>query len=170
MPKQRHGLVVFSNHHQSGINSALRFWISDRLWGRLDKDWSRIVQRDYTQGGHRLLREAKAKFAAPHPVKQPPVLPIADFVGTYKSRICRSIHVCEKNGQLLLKCGTRFNGAMKTWHGNSFRVFFSNPQLHDWLVTFNTRDQQAISLRVREAPWAPDWYDDRDDLGEFVKQ
>jgi hypothetical protein len=37
-------------------------------------------------------------------------------------------------------------------------------------MTFTIADGKVASLRVQEAPWAPQWYDDRDDLGVFEGQ
>jgi CubicO group peptidase (beta-lactamase class C family) len=170
MPKERLGVVILSNHKGTGINYALRFWIFDRLPGRPDFDWSSSVRKDYTQGGQRLLREAKAKFDAKRPPEKPPSQPLADYAGSFESRIYGTIQVTEKDGQLNLTFGTRFQGEFKPWQGDAFRVFFSNPRHHDWLVTFAVTGGKVASLRVQEAPWDPQWYDDRDDLGEFVRR
>lgn len=75
-----------------------------------------------------------------------------------------------KAGRLKLQFGTRFDGELKTWQGDIFRAFFPNPCLDDWLLTFATTGDRVTSLRVQEAPWAPQWYDDRDDLGIFDRQ
>jgi CubicO group peptidase (beta-lactamase class C family) len=170
MPKERLGVVILSNHKGTGINYALRFWIFDRLLGRPDFDWSSSVRKDYTEGGQRLLREAQARFDAKRPPEKPPSRPLADYAGSYESRLYGMLQVTEKDGHLKLTFGTRFQGEFKAWQGDAFRVFFSNPLHHDWLVTFSVADGKVASLRAQEAPWAPQWYDDRDDLGEFFRR
>ncbi len=69
-----------------------------------------------------------------------------------------------------LKYGTRFQGELKRWQRDAFRASFSNPSLDDWLVTFAATAGRITSLRVQESPWAPSWYDDRDDLGVFERR
>jgi hypothetical protein len=170
MPGERVGVVILSNHHRTGINFALRSWIFDRLLKRPDYDWSRAVRKDYTQGWQRLLREAKAEFDAGRPPEKPASLQLADYAGAFESRLYGTIRVTERDGRLNLHFGTRFQGKLRAWQGDTFRAFFPNPRLDDWLVTFAVADRNVASLRVQEAPWAPSWYDDRDDLGEFVRR
>ena len=59
MPQEGLGVVILSNHHQTGINLALRSWVFDKLLGQPERDWSTIVREDYANGWQRLLREAK---------------------------------------------------------------------------------------------------------------
>jgi hypothetical protein len=59
---------------------------------------------------------------------------------------------------------------MKSWGENQFRAFFSTPGIDDWLVTFAVRDDRIHSMHVQESPWAPAWYDDRDNLGVFARR
>lgn len=167
-PGQRAGVVVLSNAHRTGINFALRTWILDRLLNQPDKDWSVLLRADYTKGRQK-LRDAKAEFAAKRkPDKQNTLRP-SEFTGTYVSPLYSSIHVSARYGQLSLKCGTRFHGKMQHWQGNSYRVFFSDPLIHDWLVTFTVADGKVVSLRANDTPWAPKGYDDRDNLGMFAR-
>jgi CubicO group peptidase (beta-lactamase class C family) len=170
MPQERLGVVILSNHHQTGINSALKSWIFDRLLSRPQKDWSTAVRTDYIQGWQRLRREAKARFAAKRPPEKPASLPLSEYAGKYVSDLYGTIHVREKDGSLRLQFGTRFLGELQTWGGDSFRVFFSNPRLDDWLVTFAIDEDKVASLKAQESPWAPEWYNDRDDLGVFKKR
>lgn len=170
IPKERMGVVILSNHQRTGINYALRSWIFDRLLGRPDHDWSSVVLKDYTQGWQRLLREAKAEFDAKQPPKTPTTQPLADYAGTYESELYGTIRVSEQDGGLKLRFGPRFTGELRSWQGDAYRAFFTSPLHHDWLVTFSMTDGQVASLHVQEAPWAPAWYDDRDDLGTFVRQ
>ncbi len=170
IPKERLGVVILSNHQKTGINYALRFWIFDRLLGRPDHDWSRTVLKDYAQGWQRLLREAKAEFDAKRPPEKPPSQPLADYAGTYESQLYGTIRVTQREGGLALRFGPRFQGELRTWQGDAFRAFFASQRHHDWLVKFSVADGNVASLQVQEAPWAPAWYDDRDDLGVFARK
>ncbi|MBI3862463.1 MAG: serine hydrolase [Planctomycetia bacterium] len=170
MPKKRLGVVILSNHHQTGLNYALRSWIFDRLLRRPEYDWISAIRADQSQGWRRLLREARAEFDARRPADLPPSRPLAEYAGDYESRLYGTIHVIAGEGQLKLKFGTHFHGDLKPWHGETFRAFFPNPRLDDWQVAFAISDGRVASLKVQEAPWAPQWYDDRDDLGEFVRK
>lgn len=170
MPEPRLGVVILSNHHQTGINTALRSWIFDRLLERPAFDWSSAVKKDYAQGWQKLLRDAKTAFDDKRPSAEPTSRPASDYAGTYESRLYGKIAVVEQAGKLRLKFGTRFQGELRARHGDTFRAFFTNPRLDDWLVTFATADEKVASLQVQEAPWAPPWYDDRDDLGIFERR
>lgn len=75
-----------------------------------------------------------------------------------------------RDGRLELQFGTRFHGELQAWQGDTFRAFFPNPRLDDWLATFAIADGKVASLRAQEAPWAPPWYDDRDHLGVFARR
>ena len=159
MPEERLGVVILSNHHRTGINYALKFWIFDRLLGRPDYDWSSTVRTDYTHGWQ-TLREAQAAFDADRPPETPPTQPLADYAGFYESRLYGTIQVTEQGGQLNLTCGTRFQGELQAWQGNDFRAFFSNPQIHD-MEASNCSTEQAV-LRERPPsspilPPAPTW-------------
>jgi CubicO group peptidase (beta-lactamase class C family) len=170
MPSESLGLVILSNHRQTGVNSALRSWILDRLLNQPDRDWSSEVRKEYEGGWIRLLREARERFEDDHASTSPPSRPLSEYAGTYESALYGAIDVTEQRGRLSLQFGTRFEGEMKHWDGDSFRVFFKNPGHDDWLVTFDLEGDRLTSLGAREAPWAPDWYDDRDDLGDFRRQ
>ncbi len=170
MPQERLGLVFLSNHHQTGINSALRSWIFDRLLSQPEKDWSTAVRTDYAQGWQKLLREAKAQFAAKRPPEKPASLPLSEYAGKYESDLYGTIHVREKDGRLRLQFGTRFQGELQVWEGDTFRALFPNPLLDDWLITFTIAGDKVASLKAQESPWAPQWYDDCDDLGLFEKR
>ncbi len=61
--------------------------------------------------------------------------------------------------------GTR---SMSDFH-IGFVIFPDLTQLDDWLVTVAAKDVVVTSLRARESPWAPAWYEDADDLGEFQR-
>jgi hypothetical protein len=94
---------------------------------------------------------------------------LEEYVGAYESSLYGIIRVTENAGKLSLRFGTRFVGELKAWQGDVFRAFFPNPRLDDWLVTFAAKNGVVTSLRARESPWAPAWYEDADDLGDFQR-
>jgi CubicO group peptidase (beta-lactamase class C family) len=169
IPKERLGLVILANHHRTELNAALRSWILDALLGRPERDWSESVRTDYANGYQRLLQEAKAQFETKRPPPMSPSRPIAEYAGIYESQLFGRLRVTAKDEALGIRFGTRFEGDLEHWHEDAFRATFPNPRLDDWLVTFTIADSEATKLRVKESPWAPAWYDDADDLGEFVR-
>jgi CubicO group peptidase (beta-lactamase class C family) len=169
MPEERLGLVVLANHHRTGLNSALRTWIFDACLGRPERDWSEDVRTDYATGYQRLLREAKAQFDAKRPPAMRPLRPLSEYAGLYESQLYGCLRITAKDDRLALQFGTRFEGEMEHWRQDAFRTTFGNPRLDDWMVTFAIKDGHVASLRVKESPWAPAWYDDDDDLGEFLR-
>jgi hypothetical protein len=169
MPEADLGLVILANHHRTGLNFALRSWILDACLGRPQRDWSEIVRTDYASGYERLLAEAKAQFDAKRPAPTRPSLPLADYAGVYESRIYGRVQVASRDQQLGIRFGTRFDGELSHWQEESFRATFPNPRLDDWLVTFHVNAGQVAGLRIKESPWAPAWYEDADNLGEFLR-
>lgn len=167
LPNEQLGVVILSNNHQTGLNFALRSWLLDRLLGLPARDWSAIVREDYANGWQRELRESKAAFAARPVADMPPSLPVSSYAGTYENTLFGAIRVSGDNGRLALRFARRFSGHLEHRTGDAFRAYFDNPMLNDWLVTFALDRGQVVSLHAQEAPWAPEWYDDRDDLGNF---
>lgn len=166
IPEERLGLVVLSNQHNTGLNLALRIWILDALSERTQRDWSEKVRTGFDKVLEK-FREAKAKYAANRPLETALPRPLAEFAGRYTSPLYGDVVITEKDGRLNLQFGTRFEGEMQHWEKESFRAFFPNPRLDDWLVTFSIQEDRVTNLRVKEAPWAPPDYNDADDLGEF---
>jgi CubicO group peptidase (beta-lactamase class C family) len=169
MPAEQLGLVVLTNLHRTGLNYALRSWIFDACLGRPERDWSEIVRTDYANGYQRLLREAKAQFEANRLPAARPSLPLRSYTGVFESKLYGRIRVTSDDQGLHLQFGTRFVGKLEHWADDAFRVTFTNPRLDDWLVTFTIKDGVVTALHVKESPWAPAWYDDADDLGEFLR-
>lgn len=170
MPVERLGLVVLANHHQTGLNSALRSWIFDACLGRPQRDWSEDVRTDYANGYQLLLREAKAQFDAKRPAATSALRPRSEYAGRYESKLYGDLVVTAKNDRLSLQFGTRFEGELQHWENDAFRAVFPNPRLDDWFVTFVGKDGVVTGIQAKESPWAPAWYDDADDLGEFHRK
>ena len=167
MPREQLGVIILSNQHRTGINYALRFWIFDRLLGRPEQDWSTTVQKDYANA-QKTLDDARADFVARRVADRPPSRPLTDFVGEYESELYGTARVSITGTRLELHCGTRFHGDIEHWQDDTFRVFFRNPMLADWLVTFEDDSGEIVALHGRDTPWSPDWYD-HDDLGSFQR-
>jgi CubicO group peptidase (beta-lactamase class C family) len=170
IPEKRLGFVILTNQHRTGLNYALRSWILDALLDRPERDWSEIIRKDYSTGYQRLLREAKDEFDSQRPAAGPLLRPLGSYAGTYESRLFGPVRVSVSDDQLRIRYGTRFDGSLSHWKADSFRAFFPNPRLDDWLVTFSFKDEAVVGLHIKESPWAPAWYDDADDLGEFRRQ
>jgi hypothetical protein len=167
MPQERLGLVILSNHHRTGLNSALRSWLFDALLGRPERDWSEAVRADYANGYQRLLREAKTQFEANRPPAAPSPRPLSEYAGAYESKLYGTLHLDVETELLRIRFGTRFVGSLEHWQQDTFRATFENPRLGDWLVTFAIQGQEVVGLHIKESPWAPLWYEDADDLGNF---
>jgi CubicO group peptidase (beta-lactamase class C family) len=170
MPEERLGLIVLSNCHQTGLNSALRSWIFDACLGRPPRDWSETVRSDYSNGYQQLLREAKTKFEANRSQATRPSKSPADYAGVYESNVYGPLRIKTGDDRLRLQFGTRFEGELQHWENDAFRATFPDRRLDDWLVTFTVKDGIVAGLQVKESPWAPAWYDDADDLGDFHRK
>ena len=165
MPREQLGVVILSNQHRAGINYALRFWIFDRLLGRPEQDWSTTVRDDYANAQQK-LDDAKADFAARRIADRLPSRQLPDFAGVYESTLYGTARISMMGARLELRCGRRFHGVLEHWEDDTFRVFFRDPMLADWLVTFESAAGKIVALHALDTPWSPDWYD-HDDLGVF---
>jgi hypothetical protein len=170
LPEEHAGLVVLSNHHRTGLNVAIRSWILDALLQRSPRDWSEEVRADYTTGYQRQLREAKAEFESQRPASFSPPRAITDYAGRYEHELYGDVDIAPNGDRLTLRFGSRFEGELRHWQNDAFRVLFSNPLLDDWLVTFAVKEGTVTGLHVKESPWAPAWYEDAEDLGTFQRQ
>lgn len=166
IPEARLGMVILANQHNTGLNLALRIWILDALLGSTPRDWSEKVRSSFTKVLER-FDEAKTKYAENHPKETTLPQPLSEFAGRYTSPLYGDVVITELDGRLSLQFGTRFKGELQHWEKESFRAFFPNPRLDDWLVTFAIQDGRITGLRAKESPWAPADYNDADDLGDF---
>jgi hypothetical protein len=169
VPSERFGVAILTNRDRVGINYALRSWLMDACFGFPVSDWSEKVRLDYKNGYQRLLREAEQKFTAEKKQGTTPSHPIAAYVGTYASPLYGSIHIAKEKNGLALQLGSRFHGRMTHWSDESFRVTFEEPLHEDWLVTFSSSNGTLTGMSAKEAPWAPDWYEDAEDFGRFER-
>jgi CubicO group peptidase (beta-lactamase class C family) len=167
IPQERLGLVILANHHRTGLNFAVRSWLFDALLGRPERDWSEAIRADYTNGYQRLLREAKTEFERKRFPAAPSPRPLSEYAGTYESKLYGRLGINVETELLRIRFGTRFVGGLEHWQQDAFRATFANPRLDDWLVTFTIQNQEVVGLHIKESPWAPPWYDDADDLGDF---
>ena len=166
IPQERLGLVVLANHHNTGLHLALRMWIFDALLGRKPRDWSERVRTGFDKVRDR-FRKAKSRYAAARPADVTVPRALSEYAGRYTSTLYGEVVIAEKEGKLILQFGNRFEGELQHWEKESFRAFFPNQRLDDWLVTFETQNGRVIRLGVKESPWAPADYADAEDLGEF---
>ena len=168
VPDRRFGLAILANRHNTGLPYGLRSWLLDGCFGKPEFDWSEHVRRDYQNGFERLLREAKDTYLSTRRDRSAS-RDIEEYTGEYVSDCYGKLRVARDGDRLTLNFGTRFRGKLDPWRRDAFRVYFDDPAHHDWLVTFQVRGPDVLAVEVQEAPWAPDWYDDADHLGEFVK-
>jgi hypothetical protein len=167
VPSERLGFVLLSNDHRTGLNYALRSWLLDACRGLPERDWSEIVWRDYSTGYQRLLTDAKAQFETNRLTGTTPSQPMREYLGTYASQLYGPVRILGGDDSLALEFGSRFHGQLTHWSKDSFRVHFDNPMQEDWLLNFKFAEHQIKALDVSVAPWAPDWYEDGQQLGEF---
>lgn len=169
LPDKKLGVAVFGNAGHTGLVPAMKSWIFDAALEKPRRDWSEEARADYANNFQRLLREAKAEFEAKRERNTRPSVPPAQCAGDYRSERFGLLRISFEKDQLTLRCGARFDCRLEHWQHDSYRALFPNPNLNDWLVTFLVKDGAVVSLRAQDTPWAPAWYDDHDDLGEFVR-
>ncbi len=170
LPEEKLGFVILANVHQTGVNFALHHRILDAYLGQPEQDWSAIVKNDYAGGWQKALRETKAAYVNRRRAGMKPSLPLSDYAGAYESELYGRLVILHTPDGLELQFGPRHVAPLQHWHDDVFRTEFSNPMLEDWQLTFEIGDDgSARSLRAVAAPWAPAWYEDSCDLGEFVQ-
>lgn len=169
VPAERFGFAILANQRMTGLPSALRSRLLDDLSGRPRYDWSEHVRLDYRNGYQRLLREAQERFEASRVAgTRASALPSA-LTGNYVNPLYGPLQINLEANELRLNFGTRFEGKISHWMHDQFRVVFESDSHDDWMLTLSTAGGSVKSLHIRESPWAPAWYDDADDLGEFVR-
>jgi len=170
MPSQQLGIVVLANKAKTGLPMAIRSRLLDQYLEEPKYDWSEHVRLDYENGGNRFLREAQAKFDSSRPRDAKPTVAASELVGSYSSELYGEITLRQDADVLRLQYGNRFRGVVTHWTGNSYRVFFHKQTHHDWLLTFDFSLSGATSVTIRETPWAPEWYDDAENMGLFRRE
>lgn len=169
MPGQQLGIVVLANKAKTGLPMAIRSRLLDQYLDEPEYDWSEHVRLDYKTGYKRLLREAKEKFESSRPGDAKPKVAVRELVGSYSSELYGEIRLRHDSDVLRLQFGNRFRGVVNHWIGNSYRVCFDKGSHHDWLLTFDFSSSGATSVTIREAAWAPKWYEDAENMGSFRK-
>jgi CubicO group peptidase (beta-lactamase class C family) len=169
VPSEHFGFVLLANDHRTGLNYALRSWLLDACCVLPERDWSEIVWRDYSHGYQRLIFEAKVNFEAERATDTTPSHPISAYAGTYVSPLYGPLGISGSVDSLALEFGSRFRGRLVHWSEESFRVLFDNPLQEDWLLNFKLAEGTIKAVDVTVAPWAPDWFEDGQALGEFER-
>lgn len=170
IPSEKFGLAILSNSHRTGLNYGLRAWLLDACCGLPERDRSEDVRLDYANGYQRQLREAKQTFETKRIIGTSPSHPINEYTGTYNNALYGSVLVTAMNGHLGLQFGSRFHGQLTHWSNESFRATFDDPMHEDWMVTFRSSGGRTTAMTVKEMPWAPEWYEDAEDLGTFDRR
>ena len=170
LPEEDFGFAILSNSHQTGINFALHHWLLDDFLQQPQEDWSTIVRDDYANGWRRALRESRENYERERKTGTSPSVEREEFTGTFRHDLYGDLTICRREGGLELRFGPRRITTLRHWQDNVFEADFTNPMIQDWHLTFRAnKDGSVVSVRIVAAPWAPAWFDEKADLGEFVR-
>ena len=92
------------------------------------------------------------------------------LTGVYRHDLYGDLTISRCKNSLQVRFGPRRITTLRHWQDDVFEADFPNPMVQDWHLTFQvTEDSSVASARVVAAPWAPAWFEDKADLGEFVR-
>lgn len=106
LPKDRLGLVILCNLHETRMNLALSNNLVDAMLGLPPRDWNRIVS-DQTNKDRTALQERLRQREAHRKPNTRPSLELTGYVGSYTEPAYGQARIALERGQLV-------------WHWNSF--------------------------------------------------
>jgi hypothetical protein len=120
IPKNKIGIVLLNNLHQTNMNLALSNSLADVLLGLPKKDWNAYIgeqtRKDEAAARERLLdREKKRKPGTK------PTLPLKEYTGSYDDPAYGTASISLENGRLIWKWST-FTNRLEHFQDDTFTI------------------------------------------------
>jgi CubicO group peptidase (beta-lactamase class C family) len=147
LPKEKLGIVLLCNMHQSRVNLALGNDLIDLFLGLPKKDWNRhylgVVEKE--RAAARARHEKQVREREPN---TKPSLAAPAYEGTYEHPAYGKARVTAENGGLVLRWGS-FRWPLEHFHHDTFLL--SDDHFGEALVTFALGDGASVaSMKVAE--------------------
>jgi CubicO group peptidase (beta-lactamase class C family) len=149
IPEENIGVVVMANFSSSTLQTALMYYVFDRLLGRPITDWSgsflEIAQRSWDAADRRAREEAASRIRGTRPS-----LDLAAYAGTFSNDLFGDIHVVTQDGRLVLDYSQDYVADLEHWHHDTFQARWRSDGFGTALVTFQLDAQgqpRALELQ-----------------------
>jgi CubicO group peptidase (beta-lactamase class C family) len=167
---QHLGVVVLSNRDWNGLATMLVYDVIDLYVVGPDEALSRGAKWDHwtRHGGpgamDRARKEVLAMLESNRAAAAPPSLPLAQYAGTYRSKLYGDLEVTERDGNLVVRFGA-YSATLEHWSGDSFYAHAVIEPFLDWLVKFQSGPAHAVdSLEIMHVGWK-----DQDERFDFKR-
>jgi hypothetical protein len=144
VPKERLGIVLLCNLHQTRMNIALSNGLLDMLLGLKQRDWNKIVEEAESKDN----ADAERKEQDKHQRRRPDTKPsreLAGYMGTYTHPAYGDVRVTLDNGRLIWQWN-EWNAELKHYHYDTFMLPIE--KMGDPLVVF-TLDAKGAVARMK---------------------
>ncbi|MBX3481407.1 MAG: serine hydrolase [Caulobacter sp.] len=151
LPTENFGFTVWTNAEEGGVLRTLRYGLLDLALGRDDYDWLETS------------RKRQAKLAADNTVALParprkpaaPSLPLSAYAGVYRDPWYGTVTITTDGDGLALSFDKSHNmsGPLEPWDGEVFKTRFTNRNIEDALVTFETDGKTVTRMTMK--PYSP---------------
>ncbi len=159
MPEERVGVVVLSNLDLETLPALLMHDVFDAFlvgpkatWD--SKKWSKSWLRIEPPGGANRPRDAaRARLEKERKAGTRPTRSLADFAGTYESKLYGPLEVQHVDGQLKMTFG-RFTTELTHWQDDEFIARSPTRLTYDWLLMFEVTAHDSIDeVVIRHIGW-----------------
>jgi CubicO group peptidase (beta-lactamase class C family) len=120
VPKERLGIVLLCNLHQTRMNIALSNGLLDLLLSLPDRDWNKIVHK--AEGADEAEAEKKEREQEKrHQLNTRPSCPLAAYTGAYEHPAYGTVRVTLEDGRLVWQW-QRFRARLRHYHYDTFTL------------------------------------------------
>ncbi len=162
LPGQQFGVCVWTNAEEGGVLRTLRNGILDWALGDTSHDWltdnkARFGRQVFVNASNLPVRPAK-------PAK--PALPLKAYAGVYRDPWYGTITIADAKGGLTIRFdkSPSMTGALEPWDGEVFKTRFTDRNIEDAFVTFETKDGKVSRITMKAFSPSADFSYDYHDL------
>lgn len=151
IPEEKLGIIVLTNTDQNNFYEALKWDIMDAYLGFQQRNYSKVYLGYYnrqTKADAERIQKLRDTIA----MKQPAILPLKDFVGTYENDPYGTLTIQEEGDHLRVKFQHHeMTGKLEAISGNRFLISYSNPIWGVEPIQFTVTNKQVKSITIKVA-------------------
>jgi CubicO group peptidase (beta-lactamase class C family) len=162
LPTENFGFSVWSNAEEGGLLRTLRYGLLDVALGRSPEEWltTSLARRDKQRQENTVALPTR-----PEPPKAPG-LALKAYAGVYRDPWYGTVTIREAKGKLSLSFDKSIgmSGALEPWDGEVFKTRFTDRNIEDALVTFETDGTRVTRMTMKAYSPSADFSFDYHDL------
>ncbi len=151
IPEEKLGIIVLTNTDQNNFYEALKWDIMDAYLGFQQRNYSKVYLGFYnrqTKADAERIQKLRDTIA----MKQPAILPLKDFVGSYENDPYGVLTIQEEGDHLRVKFQHHeMTGKLEAISGNRFLISYSNPIWGVEPIEFTVTNKQVKSITIKVA-------------------